>query len=433
MKIKFQLLLFTTLLLLNWSIFAQVPDWRTYDPKKATPDEAARMNKWIEDNHRRAHGGLGKSTGLSSEIRSVIMRGNKITTIVYNYGNITRPNTLGNVADLVWNKLGYGFEFDPLVAGEVLVDKKDTSGAVIGKDTIRILDDGMWLIGQGGYSPDGSQKWGWLPKAGYADPSPNLDIASWSHRSDVGGDLTRKPHSWPESWYNNVLGRYVWPAFLGSDATTPDEEVYFIVDDYTNKKYEYYPFAPIDSSKRGLGLDMECRFFQFNNPLAEDIIFLVYQVTNRSKNTINRVYFGMYGDPHVGGPSDYSDDLMYFIPPRGPLADPFPQRARSMVYACDNNSRGDYGLVPGYFGFKFLESPSNSADGIDNDYDGITDESPSNDAGIFIDGKTLPLYTGISDTTKFIKRYGALKPRWSGDEDGDWDPTKYDEIGRAHV
>ena len=55
------------------------------------------------------------------------------------------------------------------------------------------------------------------------------DIAAWSHRSDVGGDLTRKPHSWPESWYNQALGRYVWPAFLGNDATSPDEEVYFVV------------------------------------------------------------------------------------------------------------------------------------------------------------------------------------------------------------
>ena len=36
------------------------------------------------------------------EIKSLIIRGNKITTVVYNYGNITRPNTLGNIADLVW-------------------------------------------------------------------------------------------------------------------------------------------------------------------------------------------------------------------------------------------------------------------------------------------------------------------------------------------
>ncbi len=406
---------FVFCLFLPVAVFTQNPDWRTYDPKKATPEESERMNTWIEMNLRRQLTSLSKKAGNPREIRSVIMRGNKITTIVYNYGNIARPNLQPlNTLNLVWNRLGYGYEFTPLVAGEVIENG----------DTLRILNDGMWLVGQGGYSPDGSLKWGWLPKEGYAAPG-QPDIAAWSHRAGVGGDLTRRPHSWPESWYNSSLGRYVWPAFLGDDATTPDEEVYFVVDDYTNAKYPYYPF-PEDSSKRGLGLEMEVRFFQFNNPLAEDIIFLVYRVTNRSSKTINRVWFGMYGDPHIGGANDWQDDLAFFIPPRGPLADPYPQRARSMVYAWDANGVGDGGLRPGYFGFKFLESPSNHTDVIDNDDDGIIDESPFNDAGFYIDGINIPLTTGISDVAKYTARYGAPRPRWSGDENGNWDPERHD-------
>jgi hypothetical protein len=389
-------------------------DWKHFDPKKATPAEMQRVVNFLDSM---ANNYPGKINGNPSEIRSLIINGNKITTIVYNYGSITRPNTLSNVADLVWNRLGYGYEFTPLVAGEVT----DING-----DTVHILDDGMWLPSQGGYAPDGSIKWGWLPKPGYAAPN-QPDIAAWSARKDVGGDLTRKPHSWPESFYNSAAGRYVWPAFLGNDASSPDEEVYFVDDDYTNAKYQYYPF-PDDSTKRGLGLDLECRFFQFNNPLAEDIIFLVYRVTNRSPKTINKVYFGMYGDPHVGGSADYSDDLAFFIPPSGPLADPYPQRARNMVYAWDADGKGASGLPTGYFGFKFLESPSNSTDGKDNDDDGIIDESPFNDAGFYIDGVNIPLTTGIADTAKYIALYGQPKPRWSGDEDGDWDPNK-DDVG----
>ncbi len=412
-KTMIMLLAFLAIVVLRTAATAQEIDWKTFDPKRATPDEWQRVLSFMEQNERR----LAKTTGEAREIRSLIIRGNKITTVVYNYGSITRPNTLGNVADLVWNRLGYGFEFTPLVGATVT----DTSGR-----QVSILNDGMWLANQGGYSPDNTVKWGWLPKAGYAASGQN-DIAAWSHRSDVGGDLTRRPHSWPESWYNQTLGRYVWPAFLGNDATAPDEEAYFVVDDYTNAKYPYYPF-PDDSSKRGLGLDMECRFFQFNNPLAEDIIFLVYRVTNKSPKTINKVYFGMYGDPHVGGPADYGDDLAYFIPPRGVLADPFPQRARSMVYAWDDNGTGDGGLTCGYFGFKFLESPTNSANGRDDDDDGINDESPFNDAGFYIDGVTFPLNTGIEDTIKYIKVFGKIKARWAGDEDGDWDPEK-DDVG----
>ena len=99
-----------------------------------------------------------------------------------------------------------------------------------------------------------------------------------------------------------------------------------------------------------------------------------------------------------------------------------------MVYAWDEDGRGDGGLRTGYFGFKFLESPTNSENGEDDDDDGIIDESPFNDAGFFIDGVSLPLSTGISDTAKYIDIYGPLKPRWSGDENGNWDPEK-DDVG----
>ncbi len=395
---------------------AQETDLLRLDPKKATPEEWQRLVDYLD---RQSTNSLNKTTGEMKEIKSLIIRGNKITTVVYNYGNITRPNTLGNVADLVWNRLGYGYEFSPLVAARVL----STRG-----DSVWILDDGMYTPSQGAYATDGSLKYGWLPKSGYTAPG-QPDIAAWSHRSDVGGDLTRKPHSWPESWYNQALGRYVWPAFLGNDATSPDEEVYFVCDDYTNYKWKnlYSPF-PDDTSKGGLGLDLEVRFFQFNNPLAEDLIFLVYRVTNRSPKTLDKVYFGMFGDPHIGGPNDYGDDLAFFIPPKGPLADPFDQRARSMVYAWDDGGIGDGGLKPGYFGFKFLESPSNSVNTKDDDDDGITDESPFNDAGYFIDGVSYPLTTGITDTAKYTALFGKPKPRWSGDEDGDWNQAK-DDVG----
>ncbi len=406
---------------------AQEFDWQHFNPKKATPAEWKQMRDLMERQaglYNETHG-LTKVTGDPNEIRSRIMHGNKITTIVYNYGNISRPDldqTIGaNVLDLVWNRLGYGYEFDPLAGGHVT----DDSG-----HSFHILDDGMWLPQEGQYPNDLSIKWGWLPKPGYAAPKPgNLDIAAWSDRADVGGDLTRRPHSWPDSWYNSALGRYVWPAFLGNDATSPDEEVYFVDDDATNAHYAYYPF-PGDTTRRGLGLDLEVRFFQFNNPLAQDIIFLVYRITNRSSKTIDTVFFGMYGDPHVGGASDYIDDLAGFIPPRGLGWPPISadQRARSMVFAWDSDNKGMGGLVPGYFGFKFLESPTNSTNGIDDDDDGIIDESPFNDAGFYIDGVNYPLTYGIADTAKYSALYGKPKARWSGDENGNWDPHK-DDVG----
>ena len=370
---------------------------------------------------------LMKGAGEQKE-KSLIVGGNKITTILYNTGSICRPNIFsppGNVADLVWQGLGYGFEFGPLAAGQVAIP--NTTG---GFDTLIIVDDSFVLTGQGGYSPDGTQKWGWLPKPGYADPNQN-EIARLN-APDENGD--GKPDSWPDRWYSSGAGKYIWPAFLGDQATAPDEEVYYVMDDYTNKtKYvsfgnqnaEYYPF-PNDSTNRGLGLDAEVRVLQFNNALAEDIMFLVYRITNASEKFLPRLYFGMHGDPHVGGYTDFNDDKAFFIPPLGPLADPYPQRARNMVYAWDEDMAGMGGRPAGCFGWKFLESPSQHTDGFDNDDDGIIDESPFNSRGFYIDGINFPLTYGISDLAKYRAVYGEPKPRWSGDEDGDWDPVKND-------
>jgi len=401
-----KVIIFFSLIVFSTTLFGQKRDeYGNYILKELTEKQALKI--FGKPGER-----LNKTLGNPRLIKESIIQGNKVKTVLFNYGSICAPNYLGNIADLVWNGLGYGFEFGPLAAAEVVLENGDT---------LHIVDDSFIRTFQGDYNPSGQIKWGWLPKDGFVDPNQN-EIARLN-APDKNGD--GKPDSWPENWYNPSAGKYLWPAFLGDMATAPDEEVYFVIDDHTNAEFPYYPF-PDDSSKRGLGLDMEVRVIQFNNPLAEDIIFLVYQTTNSSPKKLNRVYFGMHGDPHVGGPANYSDDRAFFIPPTGPLADPYPQRARSMVYAWDDDMRGDGGKWCGYFGWKFLESPSKHTDLFDNDDDGISDESPFNDAGFYIDGVQYPLNFGISNITKYTEVYGAPKPRWSGDEDGDWDPAIHD-------
>ncbi|MDZ7290634.1 MAG: hypothetical protein ONB44_13765 [candidate division KSB1 bacterium] len=369
-------------------------------------EQKAFMEKWtrkVREGIERERRMLRKASGHPGHDteKKVIISGNQITTVVYNYASISRPGI--SDVDLQWPKtpekrLGYGYEFGPLVAAEV----PDTSGRLI-----HIVDDGFILEADGDYAPGTTTiKWGWLPQLGFADPnSPQIATFTATDKDRDG-----KPDSWPEEWYSTALNRYVWPAFLGDDATTPDEEVYFRVDDFSNAEFGYYPF-PDDSTLRGLGLEMDCRYFQFNNPLAEDIIFLVYTVTNVSPKDLDKVYFGMFGDPHVGGANDYADDYAGFI---SPFDQAFPFEARNMLYAYDRDQRGDGGKPTGYFGYKFLESPSISTDGKDNDGDQLIDETPFNDAGTFIMGPV-----GI---------YGPAKLHWSGDEDGDWS-LEFDDVG----
>ncbi len=402
-------------------------DFRTVDLKYLTPSQKIEFQRWRDEQFR-----MMKASGLQSEIKSLVIQGNKIKSIIYNTGAISNPNVTKNVLDLVWNKLGYGYEFGPLVG--VRVPKADSPN-----DSVNFVIDGFGgannSTADGDFAPNNTTKWGWLPKAGYS-ASGQKDLASWGAR---GIDLRFRPSSWPESWYNSAIGEYVFPSFLGGNQTVPDEEVYYVVDDATDKEFSYFPF-PNDSTIGGLGLNLEVRTFQFANPLAEDIIFLVYTAESTSPKPLNKVFFGMFGDPHVGGPDNFGDDAASFVPAKTIglsefdkliviNSDTVAQRARNMVYSWDPDNLSDIpGITPGYFGYKFLESPTNNTDGRDNDDDGITDEDSFNDKGVFIDGIGIPLMTGISDSLKYVKINGVPKPRWSGDEDGDWDITR-DDVG----
>ncbi len=368
------------------------------DYKQLTPQRRQELSKKL----RRVLSKTAQDDPRHEVLKETIITGNQIRVLVTNQGSISTPDADNANADLVWpagpSGLGYAFEFGPLVGAEVV----DANG-----DTVHIVSDGFFASGSGGeINPETFEKWGWEPRVGFSDPRSN-EVA---HFSDLDRNLDGKPDSWPEGWFNETLGRYVWPAFLGDDATTPDEEVFYVMDDFDNAEFQYFP-TPSDSTIRGLGLELQVRIFQFNNPLAEDLIFLVYTVTNVSSKRLDKVFLGMFGDPHVGGPNDFADDNAGFI---SAFDEEFPFNTRNMLFAFDADGRGDQNKVPGYFGYRFLESPGIDNDGQDNDNDDLVDESAFNDAGVFTFGPV-----GI---------YGEPREHWSGDEDGDWNPD-FDDVG----
>ena len=59
---------------------------------------------------------FNKITGDKNEIYDIIISGNKIQTELWNYGSVCSPGSAPNIRDLVWNGLGYGYEFG-LLAG----------------------------------------------------------------------------------------------------------------------------------------------------------------------------------------------------------------------------------------------------------------------------------------------------------------------------
>ncbi len=389
--------LWSLVIVLFWSSAgAQIPEkvnWK----ELPTQERYEYFAKW----HRLLHKSNQACPIDHDILKETIINGNQIRVLVTNQGSISTPTADNANADLVWpsgpDGLGYAFEFGPIVGANVV----DANG-----DTIQVVSDGFFAGSGGEFDPLTGDRWGWEPRKGFSDPNSN-EVATFS---DLDRDQDGKPDSWPERWFNEALGRYVWPAFLGDDATTPDEEVFYVMDDFCNYEFQYYP-SPSDSSIRGLGLELQVRIFQFNNASAEDLIFLVYTITNVGEKELNDVFLGMFGDPHVGGPNDFSDDNAGFI---SPFDEDFEFNTRNMLFAFDADGTGDGGKKTGYFGYRFLESPGIETDNFDNDADSLIDESPFNDAGVFIFGD--------------IGIYGPDKEHWSGDEDGDWNP-EFDDVG----
>ena len=161
------------------------------------------------------------------------------------------------------------------------------------------------------------------------------------------------------------------------------------MDDRDNREFKYYPFDN-DTLRRGLGLQIDGRAFQWSNSLAANALFFVWTITNVSEKPLDKVFFGVYGDPDLGGQNDNDDDNGLFIKPYGDDVQNIPVYARSMVYFFDNpgSATGLNGLPVYYLGCKFLESPGNPNDGIDNDGDGLIDERQ--DDGIDNDGDWDP-------------------------------------------
>ena len=264
--------------------------------------------------------------------------------------------------------------------------------------------------------PTGTINWGFYPVFGYFNENGEYPA------------ISRLPDSWPSAGWPSSTGNIwagEWNGRFGRGVTYADLETYFVVNDAHDLEYlgeddlvKYYPRystkkigddISIQSGQPwgGLGIRVETRGFQWNNPQARDAIFWEYNISNTSEYDLPEVCFGYWVDNAIGG--DGADDEVGFF---NDLLD--------MSYSWDENGIGISGLLPGIMGFAYLESPGLAYDGIDNDDDGIIDEKRDNQAINFV-GPT----DGIDDLDKFLNFYkiteSELKPHWDADEDQDWE------------
>ncbi len=171
-----------------------------------------------------------------------------------------------------------------------------------------------------------------------------------------------------------------WNGAFGS-FVRGDQESYYVADDRDNDEFAYYPFIDpatgqpdqrswSNGGRRGMGIDVKVRQYQWASILAEDIFIATFDVENISRKDIEKSIIAMIVDYDIAGQTgdnqalfDTQDDITYqWI-------------KRDLVIN---------GFKVGYAGVGFLESPGIDFDCIDNDDDRLVDESREN--GIDDDG-----------------------------------------------
>ena len=203
----------------------------------------------------------------------------------------------------------------------------------------------------------------WPPGSYVGDTRPDCSF-------ELGSSCNAGPGVRSGRW-NGAFGSFV----------RGDQESYYLSDDRDNDEFAYYPFLDPNTGepdrrawdaggRRGLGIEVKTRQYQWASILAEDIFIATFDVENISRNDIEKSIIAMIVDYDIAGQTgdnqalfDTQDDITYqWI-------------KRDLVIN---------GFKVGYAGVGFLESPGIDFDGIDNDADQLTDESREN--GIDDDG-----------------------------------------------
>jgi hypothetical protein len=304
--------------------------------------------------------------GTDDEYRMGIHSGNQFRTSFFNDGTYGgRVNQAPEVAGEWPINSGHYY----LVDGNIFVgsEVKDRQG-----NTIHILSEVKSSnVGgsKGDTDPVTGAWWTFLPLPGFADPDGD--------RIAMSKGSTEWPNSWPPFWpdkfsepsdpgwrndaIDNNPGKAAWNGYFGKNVFNADEESYFVADDYMNREFDFYPDST-NLNRKGLGLRIYVRGFQWAKAAVEDALFCLYDIENIGTFKHDKINFAYKIGNNMGesnNGSDSGDDNAAF------------ERELNLAYMTDNDDIGAGGWSPvGCFGGAFLESPGNPYDGIDNDNDG---------------------------------------------------------------
>ncbi len=118
-----------------------------------------------------------------------------------------------------------------------------------------------------------------------------------------------------------------------------------------------------DSPPLGIEIRVSAFAVLSTDAALDHATFYQYRITNKQSHVIDSVYFGLWNDADLGNAGDDyvgSDTTL----------------GMAFFYNGDDDDQGPhgYGVAPPAIGFDFIQGPVASADGVDNDGDGLVDE-----------------------------------------------------------
>lgn len=290
--------------------------------------------------------------------KTSIMDGNLLRATYHNTGHAGR-RTSGNLNELLFEyPRNTGREYMYFMSVMIGTEVPNQSTLDDTLDTFPLVDVSSYRT-----SRDGRQNWSFNPIIGYA--RDDVDEMARSDRGPTSPLGNTWPNTWPDKLAEGGDGwAGSWNGFFGRDQFNADVEFYYKAGDDTYTKYSGSgSFRPdkTDPTRGGIGFILDTRVLAWSQTLINATHFNIFEVKNDASYDYDKVAFGIWIADLIAGSSN--GDVPEF------------DDIRSIAYLTDVNRSPAPAVFEGpigQMGLKFLETPGNASDGIDNDGDSNT-------------------------------------------------------------